>query len=611
MGGKDKLSFNPKVFLATLTNKPGVYCMLDSVGTVLYVGKARNIKKRVASYFTQSMQSPKTAVLVKHIANIEVTVTHTENDALILENTLIKTHQPRYNILLRDDKSYPYIYISNHPFPSLGSHRREKNPPSKGGQYFGPFPQVSTVHETLNLLQKLFLLRQCTDNFFRNRSRPCLQYQIKRCSAPCLGLIDKASYQESVQHTVLFLKGKSQEVIATLIDKMKAAAGVQAYEKAALLRDQISHLKEIQKHQYVSSEGGNIDIIVAITESGLGCVQVLRVRDGLFIGNHAFFPQHTQEADIQKLLAAFLPQYYLARNRDIPNEIILNQNIEDITVIASVISQQRGRQVHIHSRVRSTRARWLEMALENARSSLAQRQPNQYPERLATLSAVLDLETPPQRLECFDISHTQGEATVAACVVFDSQGPRNGDYRRFNIENIVPGDDYAAMKQALTRRYSRLQREEAQLPDILFIDGGSGQVKVAQTVLSELELTNIRIIGVAKGPGRKLGLETLILPENDTALKLPKDSLALHLIQHIRDEAHRFAITAHRARRAKVRRTSILEEIEGIGSKRRRNLLSYFGGLQGVSGAGVEDLVAVPGINQQLAQKIYDFLRIT
>ena len=621
--------FNHKKFLTTLTNSPGVYCMQDKDDTILYIGKARHLKKRITSYFSQT-QNSKTRALVAQIAHIFVTVTHTEGEALILENTLIKTHHPRYNILLRDDKSYPYIFLTSHTFPRLGLHRGAK---AVSGRYFGPYPHVGAVHETLKLLQKLFPIRQCQDSFYRNRSRPCLQYQIKRCSAPCVGLIDEAAYQEEVQHAVLFLEGKSQTVITTLVEKMEMAAQTLAFEKAAKYRDQISHLKKIQAHQYVSTQGGDIDIIAAVCQGKLGCLQVLTVRDGRFIGNRAFFPKippnlhlskgtdkieqakegNKKEADkmdqtqIQILLSAFLPQYYLAESRYIPNEIILNCDINDMTLLTEVISQRRGRQIHIHSRVRGVRARWVEMALENANESLVQRQPNQYRERLAALSIILLMEKLPQRLECFDISHTQGEATVASCVVFDSNGARRSDYRRFNIENITPGDDYAAMRQVVRRRYHRLQKEKAQLPDIIFIDGGIGQVQIAQTVLNELQLAQIRIIGVAKGADRKPGLETLILPENETPLKLPKDSPALLLIQHIRDEAHRFAITAHRGKLAKKRRTSVLEEIKGIGTKRRQRLLSYFGGLQSLSRAGVPDLVAVPGISRKLAQKIYDF----
>jgi len=601
------VAFNPKTFLATLPNKPGIYCMLDNTNTILYVGKARHLKKRIASYFTQLTPNPKTGALVAQIAHIEVTVTHTESEALILENTLIKTHQPRYNILLRDDKSYPYIYLSNHIYPRLGLYRGAK---TTSGRYFGPYPHVRAVHETLNLLQKLFPIRQCQDSFYRNRSRPCLQYQIQRCTAPCVGLIDEAAYQEQVRHAVLFLDGKSQEVITRLIEKMAAASQALTFEKAAQYRNQIRHLRKIQQHQYVSTDSGNIDIIVAVTQAELGCVQVLTVRDGRHVGNRAFFPQHSQGSDAPTLLRAFLPQYYLTPNRDIPNEIILNYEIDDLIVLAEVISQQCRRKVHLRSRVRGTRARWIEMAVENASTSLAQREPNQYRERLAALSITLQLEVLPQRIECFDISHTQGEAAVASCVVFDSEGPRKSDYRRFNIQNITPGDDYAAMQQALTRRYNQKTRSPlAPLPDLLLIDGGIGQVNIAQSVLTELQLTQIRIIGIAKGIGRKPGLETLIFAEEDTPLRLPKDSPALHLLQQIRDEAHRFAITAHRRRRAKARRTSVLEEIDGIGIQRRQRLLNHFGGLQGVSRAGIEDLAAVPGIHRQLAQHIYDFFR--
>ncbi|RKZ51837.1 MAG: excinuclease ABC subunit C [Candidatus Parabeggiatoa sp. nov. 3] len=610
------VTFDSKTFLANLTNKPGVYCMLDATGTVLYVGKARHLKKRVASYFNQSANmSPKTRALVTQIANIEVTVTQTETEALILENTLIKRQQPRYNILLRDDKSYPYICLSHHPFPRLTLHRGVRK---VLGRCFGPYPHVRAVHETINLLQKLFRIRQCDEHFFNYRSRPCLQYQIQRCTAPCVGLIDAASYQEDVQHAMLFLEGKSQTVLATLIEKMEEAAKALAFETAAKYRDQIRALIKIQTHQYVSIEGDNIDIdiIAAVIGSDMACVQVLMVREGRQVGNRAFqipsgpkIPQGFEipGPEIETLLAAFLPQYYLAANRDIPDEIVLQCEIDEIPLLTEVISQQRGRQVLIHSKVRATRAQWLKMALENAQVSLVQRQPYQYTERLATLSIVLSMETLPLRMECFDVSHTQGEATVAACVVFDLEGPNRSDYRRFNIDNITGGDDYAAMREALMRRYSRLQKEAAPLPELLFIDGGIGQFKVAQTVLNQLQLTDIRIIGVAKGPNRQAGFESLILSEEGPPLRLPKDSLALLLIQQIRDEAHRFAITAHRGRQAKIQRTSVLEEIRGIGLRRRQDLLNYFGGLQGISQASVEDLAAVPGIEKLLAKKIYDF----
>lgn len=611
--------------------------MLDQTGTVLYVGKARHLKKRVASYFSQAATvSPKTRALVAQIATIEVTVTHTEGEALLLENNLIKSLQPRYNILLRDDKSYPYLYLSNQPFPRLSWHRGTKR---GKGRYFGPYPHASAVHESLSLLQKLFLLRTCEESVFRNRSRPCLQYQLKRCTAPCVGLIDEASYQEEVQHAVLFLAGKSQAVIDILVGKMQTAATALAFEKAAAYRDQIKSLRTLQERQYVSTEGGNVDIVVAVSDRGIGCVQVLMVRDGRQLGNRAFFPdippipplakevEPTLEkgsegaetlspegiAEVTSLLAAFLPQYYLAADREIPEEIIVNQELgEGLAVLAEVISTQSGKPVLVHSRVRGTRARWVEMAVENAKASLRQRPPSQYRERLDALSLVLKLAKLPQRIECFDVSHTFGEATVASCVVFDADGPCHSAYRRFNIENITPGDDYAALRQALTRHYrgsghGPSASSGSKLTEILLIDGGIGQVRVAQQVLADLQLQGIRIMGVAKGPGRKPGLETLILSKDESSLTLPKDSPALHLIQQIRDEAHRFAIMAHRGQRAKMRRTSILEEIAGIGPKRRQRLLCHFGGLEGISRAGIEDLVTVPGISRALAQTIYEF----
>ncbi len=612
MVGHSATLFNHKEFLANLPNKPGVYCLLNQSGTILYVGKARALKKRLSSYFTSSKKNVKTQVLVSQIAHIEVTITHTEPEALILENTLIKTHQPHYNILLRDDKSYPYIYLSEHSFPRLSWHRGVKR---AKGRYFGPYPHSRAVHETLSLLQKIFLLRSCRDSFFQNRSRPCLQYQIKRCTAPCVGFIDQAAYQEEVQHVILFLTGKSQEIITMLLQKMAAAAHALEFEQAAKYRDQIYHLRQIQEPQCIVTEHGNVDIVVGVIQDNWSCIQILRVRDGQSVANQAFFPHIPSEevamTTVATLLAAFLPQYYLTTGRQIPDEIILNSDIADLKLLAQVIGEQRGRSVYIHFAVRGKRRRWLEMALANAHTALQQRQPQHYRERLAALSIALHLEMVPQRLECVDVSHTHGEATVAACVVFDEAGPCYRAYRRFNIDNVTPGDDYAAMQQVLRRRFSRLQQENVPLPDIVFVDGGIGQVKVAQQVLTELELNNIYIIGIAKGPERKPGLERLILSEGKMSLTLPKDSPALHLIQHIRDEAHRVAITAHRQRRAQVRRISALEQIVGIGPKRRQRLLSYFGSLAGVAQASVAELMAVPGIDQQLAQHIYHFLNTT
>ncbi len=598
------MAFDAKAFLATLTSKPGVYRMFSATGEILYVGKAKNLKKRVSSYFGDSQRlSPKNRALVLRIQHIEITATHTETEALLLEHNLIKQWLPPYNILLRDDKSYPFIYLSNDEFPRLGIHRGAKH---AKGRYFGPYPNGRAVYESLNLLQKLFPVRQCSEVFYRNRSRPCLQHQIKRCTAPCVGLISPAQYQEAVRHAVLFLEGKSLAVIESLVEKMNAAAAQLAYEQAALYRDQITRLRHIQERQYMDTEGHqNLDVVACLANDGIGCVQVLSIRDGRHLGSQAYFPIHTQDASAADILDSFLPQYYLAHNRDLPSDILLNLDLAGLDTLAAALHSQLGRTVHFHRRVRGTRAHWLAMAEDNAQLSLAQRRPSQHRERLSALAVALQLEELPQRLECFDISHTGGEATLAACVVFDLEGPRPSDYRRYNIQDIQPGDDYAAMHQALQRRYRRVREEAGPLPDILLVDGGKGQLAQAQAVLEELQLSGVLLIGVAKGPTRQPGLETLFLPDDPQPLILPKESPALHLIQQIRDEAHRFAITGHRQRRAKARKVSVLEDIAGIGPRRRRQLITYFGGLQGIQRAGVEDLSKVPGISQALAHKIY------
>ncbi|WP_353569921.1 excinuclease ABC subunit UvrC [Candidatus Albibeggiatoa sp. nov. BB20] len=600
------MTFDVKTFLANLSTKPGVYQMFDSSNTVLYVGKAKNLKKRVSSYFNASTsQSLKTKTLVEQIANIEVTVTHTETEALILENNFIKQHQPRYNILLRDDKSYPYIFLSNHPFPRLGYHRGAKK--SKG-RYFGPYPHVSAVRESLELLNKLFPIRQCKDVEFRHRSRPCLQYQIKRCTAPCVGLIDQQAYQQDVEHAILFLQGKSQQVVAQLAAKMEKAAHNLEFEQAAKYRDQVVALRSIQEQQYMTTDGGNVDIVACVHEQNIGCVQLLSVRDGRHIGSQAFFPKHAQDSNETRILSAFLPQYYLAKHRDIPDEIIVSHTPDDVDTLIIAVTEQRQKQIKLSINVRTTRAKWLEMALENAKQSLQQRKPSQYRERLANLCHVLRLETMPQRMECFDISHSQGEATTASCVVFDQEGAAHSAYRRFNIEGVPKADDYAAMQQAVSRRFAKLKQDSI-LPDILFIDGGKGQVKVAYQVLKHLQLQHkIKLIGVSKGVDRKAGLEKLVFPESNEPLVLPTDSPALHLILHIRDESHRFALVGHQGRRAKIKTHSILEQIEGVGAKRRKALIKHFAGLQGVSRAGVDELAKVQGISRSLAQRIYDFL---
>jgi excinuclease ABC subunit C len=599
-----KPDFDPQGFIKNLTSRPGVYRMLDAEGEVLYVGKARNLKKRVASYFTRANTSAKTHSLINNVHAIEVTVTHTENEALLLENNIIKELKPRYNILLRDDKSYPYIYLSgDHDFCRISIHRGARQ---GKGQYFGPYPSAGAVHETLNLLQKLFRIRQCEDSFFRNRSRPCLQYQIKRCTAPCVGLVTREDYAADVRHAVMFLEGKNPQVIDELVDKMDQASQQLAFEEAAGYRDQIATLRKIQEKQYISGDKGDIDVIACMVKNGVGCVEVFYIRDGRNLGNKTFFPRHPHDADAASILAAFLPQYYLGR--DVPQQVIINHTIDDNPLLQEVLSENAGHRVVINSRVRGERARWLSMAMTNAEQNIARHLTSKanMTQRFIALQEALNLDNLPQRLECFDISHTSGEATVAACVVFDAEGPVKADYRRFNIEDITGGDDYAAMKQALTRRYIRLKEGEGQLPDILFIDGGKGQVKQAEDVLEELQVSDVVIIGIAKGRERKPGKEQLYLSESRRMITLPADSLALHLIQQIRDEAHRFAITGHRQRRARSKNTSTLEGIPGIGPKRRRQLLKQFGGLQGIARAGIEDLANVEGISLQLARQIYD-----
>ena len=601
-------SFDDKTFLANLTSQPGVYRMLNTQGDIIYVGKARNLKKRVSSYFTRSDVSIKTRAMVAQIANIEITVTNTETEALLLENNLIKKFKPQYNILLRDDKSYPYIYLDDrHPYPRLSFYRGSRK---EKGRYFGPFPGAGAVRESLNLLQKLFRVRQCEDSFFRNRSRPCLQYQIKRCTAPCVGYIDEQSYAEDVRHAVMFLEGKNTEVIDELAKRMEQASEELDFERAATYRDQISALRTVQERQYVSGGHADIDVLAAVSEGGVGCVQVFFIRNGQNLGNKAYYPHQPEDTDPAELLSAFINQYYVNKSsvRAIPEEIIVNEEPSDGEVLAQVLSEQAGRRVSITARVRGERARWLEMAQNNARHSLSAQMATKASmlQRVEALQDALGLSSLPQRIECFDISHTMGEETVASCVVFDPNGPLKSDYRRFNIHDITPGDDYAAMRQALTRRYKRVKEGEGKLPELLLIDGGKGQLKQAVDVLEELQVNDVALVGVAKGPDRKPGYETLFLSGQSHPIILPPDSPALHLIQQVRDEAHRFAIHGHRVRRGKKRSQSTLEAIPGLGAKRRQTLLRQFGGLQGISRAGVDDLAQVKGISRQLAQKIYD-----
>jgi excinuclease ABC subunit C len=600
----NKPVFEASSFLRTLTARPGVYRMLDAHGEVLYVGKARNLKKRVSSYFRKSRLAVKTHAMMQQMASVEITVTNTEAEALILENNLIKTHRPRYNVLLRDDKSYPFIYLSSEDdYPRLAVHRGARR---LKGRYFGPYPSAGAVRETLHLLQKTFRVRQCEDSFFRNRSRPCLQYQIKRCTAPCVGFIDTEAYAEDVRHTVLFLEGKSTALNDELAVRMEAAAARLDYESAALYRDQIASVSRVQERQYVSGESGDLDILACVVSAGVACVQVFFVRHGINLGNKLFFPRIPANSDAQDVLSAFVAQYYLEHT--VPAKLLTNVPLQESALLEQVLSERAGRKVVLQHDVRGEKARWLALGVANAEQALAAHLGSQagMQQRLLMLQEALQLEEPPGRMECFDISHTQGEGTVASCVVFDAEGPRKSDYRRFNISDIADGDDYAAMEQALLRRYTRLKTEDARLPEVLFIDGGKGQVGVARRVLEELQIEEILIVGVSKGPERRPGQEVLHIPAQDRTLELDSASPALHLIQQIRDEAHRFAITGHRQRRAKARNASPLEAIPGVGPRRRQRLLKQFGGLQEVARAGVEDLRTVPGISRALAQQIYD-----
>lgn len=579
--------------------------MYDSGGKLLYVGKAKNLKKRVSSYFRKNLASIKTQALVDKIARIEVTVTSSETEALLLEQTLIKENKPPYNIVLRDDKSYPYIYLSDQEYPRLAYHRGSKK---KKGQYFGPYPSAGAVRETLNILEKIFKVRQCEDSFFRNRSRPCLQHQIDRCTAPCVGKITPEEYAQDVRHTVLFLKGKTHTISEELATKMEAAAAALEFELAAQYRDQITAISRVQEQQLMEAEGGDVDVFGVALQAGTACLQMLFIRGGRVIGSQRYFQACQLEEDPAGTLDAFVPQYYLGnRARDLPKEVILPFAIESQDALPAALQEIQGRKLAISSNVRGHRAGWLKLAETNAQQNLASHlaaKENIY-QRFESLQQLLNLEDMPQRMECFDISHTQGEGTVASCVVFDQNGPLKSDYRRFNIEGITPGDDYAAMQQALHRRYTRLKKGEGKIPDVLLIDGGKGQLSQASAVMEDLQVKGVTLVGVAKGVTRKAGLESLILANSDKEIYPKPDSAGLHLIQHIRDEAHRFAITAHRQRRAKARNTSPLEGIPGVGPKRRRQLLNHFGGWQEVARASLADLTKVKGISQKVAEDIY------
>ena len=603
----DQSNFDSETFLPSLTRRPGVYRMLDSEGDVLYVGKARNLRNRVTSYFRASGLATKTIALMNKVDDIQVTVTASETEALLLEQSLIKADRPIYNVLFRDDKSYPYICLTEHTFPRLALHRGTKQ---QVGRYFGPYPSAGAVRESIQVLQKLFQLRSCEDGFYKNRSRPCLQHQIGRCSAPCVGRVESEDYAADVGLAQMFLEGRSRAVLQELKQRMESASKAREFEHAARYRDQIAQLRRIQENQYVHGESGEVDVFALAQDSSYTCVQGLFIRGGRVIGQRTWYPKNELDTPPGALLSSFVSQYYLAsEGRVIPKLVLTSIPLDEEELVESVLAGRSGRKVSVRSKVRAQRARWLEMARDNAALSLtsyvAERR-NVF-SRFVDLQELLELEDMPKRLECFDISHTSGEATVASCVVFDTNGPLKSDYRRFNIEGVTAGDDYAAMEQALRRRYRRLKEGEAVLPDLLVIDGGQGQLGKAAGVLSELQVDDIGLIGVAKGPARKAGLEKILL-YGQGELSVPTTSGSMHLLQHIRDEAHRFAITGHRGRRAKNRRRSALDGIAGIGPKRKRELMAYFGSLATIKGASSEEIAKVPGISQKLADDIYGAL---
>ncbi|MCW8884871.1 MAG: excinuclease ABC subunit UvrC [Motiliproteus sp.] len=601
--------FDSKAFLAQVTKRPGVYQMYSKSGDVLYVGKAKNLKNRLASYFRRTGLAVKTEALVQRIADIQVTVTGSETEALLLEQNLIKKLRPPYNILLRDDKSYPYIFISDkHDYPSIQFHRGARK---RKGRYFGPFPSSGAVRESLNLLQKIFRIRQCEESFYRNRTRPCLQYQIKRCSGPCVGMVSQQQYGEDIRHAMMFLDGKNQSIRDELASQMEQASERLAFEEAAELRDQIISLQKVQEEQHISGVDGDADILACAISAGAACIHQLFVKSGRVVGSKAHFPKLALEAQEGEVLAGFIGQYYLQSDgHPVPPQLILSHKIEDGDCLVEALQDLRKRKATLSHSVRGARSNWLKLAKTNAEQQIQLYITNRQNihSRYLQLQDALALEESPQRMECFDISHSSGEATVASCVVFDQQGPRKADYRRFNIENAVAGDDYGAMREALSRRYKRLKKEEAVLPDILVIDGGKGQLSQAQDVLNELQINSILVLGVAKGVTRKPGLESILRLDEDQELVLPQNSGALHLLQHIRDEAHRFAITGHRARRGKKRNQSLLEEIQGVGPKRRKELLKHFGGIQEIQRASVEEIAKVSTISRVMAEEIYAHL---
>ena len=603
------MEFDSKSFISSLTHRAGTYQMMDAEASVLYVGKAKNLKKRVASYFRKTGISSKTAALVKRIKDIDITVTETETEALILEQNLIKKHRPPFNILMRDDKSYPYIFLSDKDqWPRLSFHRGAKK---RKGSYFGPYPSVNAVRESMSLLQRVFKVRQCEDSFFKNRSRPCLQYQINRCTGPCVDMTSQEDYDLNVDLTRQYLEGKSEKIMKQLERDMEIASTEMKFEQAAEKRDQIKALRQVQSQQIIEKGRGVIDVIAASIEKGQACIHILFIRQGRILGSRSYYPKIPLSETVEDLLSEFLPQIYLngSGRSDIPKEIITNASFDGSEALSNALQQFVDRAVLIKQSIRGTRAKWMELALRTSSLNLSAKlvSTQTINQRFEALRSTLDLENIPERIECFDVSHSSGEATVASCVVFDSSGPVKNEYRKFNIEGVGANDDYAAMDQALRRRYKRLVNGEGRVPDILLIDGGKGQLGIAREALSELGVVGVMIVGVAKGSTRKAGFETLILADENRVVAEP-DQAALHLIQQIRDEAHRFAITGHKQRRDKKRRISSLEGIPGVGPKRRRDLLKHFGGIVEVRKASVSDLMKVTNINKHVAEAIYDEL---
>ena len=605
--------FNSKAFLSTVTSQPGVYRMYDASDTVIYVGKAKDLKKRLSSYFRTHVGSRKTEVLVSNIHHIDVTVTHTETEALLLEHNYIKLYQPRYNVLMRDDKSYPFIFLSGDTHPRLAYHRGAKH---AKGEYFGPFPNGYAVRETLALMQKVFPIRQCENSVYRNRSRPCLQYQIGRCLGPCVaGLVSEEEYAQQTEYVRLFLSGKDDQVLNMLVKRMEEASTGLRFEEAARLRDQIQAVRRITEKQFVSNQGDDLDVMGVAYDAGMACLHVLFIRQGKVLGSRSYFPKVPADTELAEVVQTFVGQFYLqgSEARTLPGDILLDFNLPERELLSESLSELAGRRVTIQTKPRGDRARYLKLARTNAATALTTRlsQHSTIQQRLAALAQFLELDKI-NRMECFDISHTMGEQTIASCVVFDANGPLRSDYRRYNIEGITPGDDYAAMNQVLRRRYGKALEEE-KIPDVILIDGGKGQLSQAKQVFAELDVewdkSRPILLGVAKGSDRKAGLETLFFEAEGEGVSLPPDSAALHVIQHIRDDAHNHAISGHRKKRAKVKNTSALESIEGIGPKRRQQLLKYMGGLQPLKNATVEEIANVPGISFALAEKIYHSLK--